>query len=75
MGEGRDVYKVLVGKPKGKRSIGKPRRSWASNNKLDLQEVGCEDRHWFELDWTCESGNETLGSFKYRILLDWLKTG
>ena len=74
MAERRDVYKVLVGKPKGKRSIGIPRRSWDSKNKLEPQEVGCEDRHWIEVDCTCESGNETSGSIKYRVFLDWLKT-
>jgi hypothetical protein len=41
MGEGRGVYRVLVGKPGGKRSQGRPRRRWADNIKIDLQEVGC----------------------------------
>ena len=41
MGEGRGVYRVLVGKPVGKRPLGRPRRRWDDNIKIDLQEVGC----------------------------------
>ena len=40
MGEGRGVHRVLVGKPEGKRPLGKPRRRWEDNIKMDLQEVG-----------------------------------
>jgi hypothetical protein len=41
MRERRDVYRVLVGKPERKRPLGRLRRRWEDNNKLDLQEVGC----------------------------------
>ena len=41
MGERRGVYRVLVGKPEGKRPLGKHRRRWEHNIKMDLQEVGC----------------------------------
>jgi len=41
MGEGRDVYKVLVGKREGKRPLGRPRHNWEDNIKTVLQEVGC----------------------------------
>ena len=41
MGEGRGVYRVLVGKPEGKRPLGRPRRRWEENIKMELQEVGC----------------------------------
>jgi hypothetical protein len=41
MGEGRGVYRVLVGKPEGKRLLGRPRCRWEGNIKTDLQEVGC----------------------------------
>ena len=41
MEEGRDVQKVLVGKPEGKRPLGRPRRRWENNAKMDFQEVGC----------------------------------
>jgi len=50
MGEMRGVYKVLVGKPEGKRPLGRPRRRWEDNIKMDLQEVGCRDMDWIELD-------------------------
>jgi len=41
VGERRGVYRVLVGKPEGKRPLGRPRRRWEVNIKVDLQEVGC----------------------------------
>jgi hypothetical protein len=40
MGERRSVYRVLVGKPEGRRSLGRARRRWEDNMKMDLQEVG-----------------------------------
>ena len=40
MGEDRGVHRVLVGKPEGKRALGRPRRRWENNIKIDLQEVG-----------------------------------
>jgi hypothetical protein len=40
MGEGRVVYRILVGKPEGKRPLGRPKRRWEDNIKADLQEVG-----------------------------------
>jgi len=49
MGEMRCAYKILVGKPKGMRSLGRPRRRWKGNIKMDLQEVGCAGMDWIEL--------------------------
>ena len=49
MGEGRGVYRVLVGKPEGKRPMGRPRRRWEDNIKMDLQEVGEVCGDWMEL--------------------------
>ena len=49
MEEGRGVYRVLVGKPEGKRQLGRPRLSWEDNNKKVLQEVGCGGMDWIEL--------------------------
>ena len=49
MGEGRGVYRVLVGKPEGKRPMGRPRHRWEANIKMDLQEVGCEGMNWNKL--------------------------
>jgi hypothetical protein len=42
MGEGRDVYRVLVGRPEGKRPLGRPRRRWEDNIKMDLREIGID---------------------------------
>jgi hypothetical protein len=49
MGERRGVYRVLVGKPEGKRRLGRPRCRWEDNIRMDLQEVGCEGMDWIEL--------------------------
>ena len=49
MGEGRGVYRVLVGKPEGKRPLGRPRRRWEDNIKMNLQEVGCGGMDWIQL--------------------------
>ena len=49
MEEGRGVHKVLVGKPDGKRSLGRPRRRWEYNIKMDLEEVGRGCGDWMEL--------------------------
>jgi len=48
-GEGRDVYRILVVKPEGKRPLGRPRRRWEDNTKMDLQEVGCGCMDWMDL--------------------------
>jgi len=49
MGEERGVYRVLVGKPEGKRPLGRPRRRWVDNIRMDLQEVGCGYMDWIGL--------------------------
>ena len=49
MGERRGVYRILVGKPEGKRPLGRPKRRWEDNIKMDLQEVGCGGVDWIEL--------------------------
>jgi hypothetical protein len=49
MGEDRGVHKVLVGKPEGKRPLGRPRRRWEDNINIDFQEVGVGGRDWMEL--------------------------
>jgi hypothetical protein len=49
MGEGRGVHRFLVGKPEGKRPLGRPRRRWEDNIKMDLQEVGGVCGDWMEL--------------------------
>jgi len=49
MGERRGIYRVVVGKPEGKRSLGRPRHRWEDNIKMDLKEVGCGYMDWIEL--------------------------
>jgi hypothetical protein len=49
MGEDRGVHRVLVGKPERKRPLGRPRRRWEDNNKMDFQEVGGSRGDWIEL--------------------------
>jgi len=49
MRERRGVYRVLVGKPEGKRPLGRPRHRWEDNINMDLQEVGCGGMGWINL--------------------------
>jgi hypothetical protein len=49
MGEKRNACRLLVGKPKGMRSLGRPRRRWVENNRMDLGEVGWGDVVWIGL--------------------------
>jgi hypothetical protein len=49
MGEKRNAYRILVGKPEGKRSLGRPRRRWEDNIKMDLREIGWGDMDWIDL--------------------------
>jgi hypothetical protein len=49
MGEGRNVYRVLVGKPEGKRPLERPRRRWEDGIKMDLRETGWRDMEWIHL--------------------------
>jgi hypothetical protein len=50
MGEKMNAYKLLVGKPEGKRLLGRPRRRWVDNIRMDLGEVGWGDVNWIGLD-------------------------
>jgi hypothetical protein len=49
MGEWRGAYRALVGKPEGRRPLGRPRRRWEDNIKMDLREVGREGADWIDL--------------------------
>jgi hypothetical protein len=49
MGETRNAYRILVGRPEGKRPLGRPRRRWVYNNTMDLGEIGRDVRDWIEL--------------------------
>ena len=73
---GRGVHKVLVGKPEGKRPLGRPRRRWEDNIKMDFQEVGRGCGDWIELAQdrqvagACEYGDELSGSITCGEFLD-----
>ena len=49
MEKSRNAYRVLVGKPEGKRPLGRPRGRWEDNIKMDLREVGCDPGEWIDL--------------------------
>jgi hypothetical protein len=49
MGEGRGVYRVLVGRPECKRQLRRPRRRWEDNIKMDLREIGIDGANWIQL--------------------------
>jgi hypothetical protein len=49
MGEGRGAYRILVGRPEGRRPLGRPRRRWEDNIKMNLQEVGWGGMDWIDL--------------------------
>jgi len=69
----RGVYRVLVGKPEVRRPLGRPRRRWVVNIRIDLQEVGCGYMDWIGLAQDRDrwrSGNEPSGSVKCREFLD-----
>ena len=70
------MYRVLVGKPEGRRPLGRPMRRWVDNIRMNLQEVGCGYMDWFRLAQDrqvadgCECGNEPSGSVKCGEFLD-----
>ena len=74
MGEERGVYRVLVGKPEGKRPQGISRRRWADNIRMDLQEVGCGYMEWIGLaqdrdSWHVYCRYLLFGNEKLKIVL------
>jgi hypothetical protein len=82
MGDRIGLYRFLVGKPEGRRPLGRLKRRWEDNIKLDLQEVGCGGVDWIDvaLDGDkvagiCDCGNEPSGSVKCGEFVYSLKTG
>ena len=49
MEQSRNAYRILVGKPEGKRHLGRPRHRWEDNIKMDLRELGCDPGEWMDL--------------------------
>ena len=69
MGEDRGVHRVLVGKPEGKRSKGRPRRRWEDNIKIDLQKVGGGRGDWMELAHVRDRWRALVGTVSdFRVL-------
>jgi hypothetical protein len=67
MGEKRNMYRLLVGKSEGKRPLGRPRRRWMDNIKMDLLGIGLNVVDWIglaQVESSCELGNEPSGSIK-----------
>jgi hypothetical protein len=81
MEEGRVVYRILVRRPESKRPLGRRRRRWEDNIKLDLRETGIDGANWIQLaqdrvQWRafCEHGDEPSGSIKKAgyFLISWV---
>jgi hypothetical protein len=77
MGEKRNAYRILVGKPEGTRPLGRPRHRWVDNIKMDLREIGWDVVDWVDqaqgpLEGSCEHGDEPSGSIKCWEVLEWL---
>ena len=70
MGEERGVYRVLVGKPEGRRPLGRPRRRWVNNIRMDLQELGCGYMDWIGLAQD-RDGWRTLVSAVMNLRVPW----
>jgi len=69
IGEDRGVRSVLVGKPEGKRPLGRPRRSWKDNIKMDLKEVGGGRGNWMELAQDRDGWRSLVGMvWNFRVL-------
>ena len=64
MEESRSAFKILTGRPTGKRPLGRPRRRWEDNIRMDLEEIGINVGNWVDSaqDSTCECGIEPPGS-------------
>ena len=77
VGEGRGLYRLLVGKPEGKRPLGRPSCRWEDNIKMNIQEVECGGMDWTRAVSKCgqvvgifDCGNEPSGSIKCVEFLD-----
>jgi hypothetical protein len=69
MGEKRNAYGILVGKPEGKRPLGRPRCRWVDNIQMDLREIGWDGRDWIDLAQT-----DNQGEHQNRDTVSWHQT-
>jgi hypothetical protein len=70
MGETRNAYRTLVGKSEKKRPLGRPRRRWVDNIKMDLTEIGWDGVDWIYLAQDGDHGDEPSGSLKCLEVLE-----
>jgi hypothetical protein len=78
MGEKRNAYRILLGKPEGNGPLERPRRRWVDSIKIDLREIGCEGMDWSDrsgsgygpVDGSCEYGYEPSVSLKFWDVLE-----
>jgi hypothetical protein len=79
VGEGRDVYRVFVGRPEGERPLGRPRRRLEDNIKMDLREIGIDGANWIHLAQDspmasfCEHCNDPSGSIRKQDIVLYCK--
>jgi hypothetical protein len=72
MGEERKVYKVLVGKPEGKRPLGRPRHRWEDGIRMDLREIGLEGVDWIRLAQDRDRWQAVVSAaMNLRVLAPW----
>jgi hypothetical protein len=72
MREERKVYKVLVGKPEGKRPLGRPRRRWEDGIRIDLREIGLGGVDWIRLDQDRDRWRAVVSAvMNLRVLAPW----
>ena len=69
MEEGRSAFKILTGKPTGKRPLGRPRRRWEDNIRMDLKEIYINAGNWVDAaqESPCECGTEPPGSISQGV--------
>jgi hypothetical protein len=78
MGEKRNAYSIFGGRSESKRPLGRPRRLWVDNIKMDLREIGWDGIDWIDLagwgpvEGSCEHDNEPSGFIKCWEFLEWL---
>jgi hypothetical protein len=70
IGEKRNAYRILVGKPEGNRPLGRPRRGWVDNIRMDNRGMGWDGMGWIDLAQNKEHGNEPPGSIKCLEILE-----